>query len=348
MAKDGRTEEATPRRRKEAREKGNVPQSKEMALFFNLIAFTLFVAFFGSWFVKSIMDLQREALDMVQAEMNLFAYAHWLANQTLKVLIPVAGLALAFIFLNYMMQVRFLFATKAVKPDIQKINPKNFFSNLFKRKTIVQILKQLILVTILGYIVYLVFFNRVDEIASSMRKPWIESLTIMWEIFKEVIYKILFAMLIIGLLDHYYQKWEHSEDLKMKKDEVKRDRKDTDGDPEVKFRQNQRRIAILKNQIHKTMKEEVTFIATNPTHYAVGIHFKPGKGNPKVMIKGIDHMALYMKEMAKKYDVPIYEDPPLARELYNRVVENEEIPDDMWAALALVIRKLMKEQQIKF
>ena len=107
----------------------------------------------------------------------------------------------------------------------------------------------------------------------------------------------------------------------MKKEEVTRERKDTDGDPHVKARQNQRRIAILKNDTHRKMKDEITFLATNPTHYAVGVYFKPGKGNPKVVLKGVDHMALYMKEVAKKHDVPIYEDPPLARELYNKAIE---------------------------
>ncbi|PGK51589.1 flagellar biosynthesis protein FlhB [Priestia megaterium] len=347
MAKDGKTEKATPRKKKEAREKGNLPQSKEMALFFNLIGFTFFIAFFGSWFVKKIISMEQVALDVIDGEIDIFRYFELLGKESLGILIPMAGLTIAFVFLNYLVQVRFLFAPKAIKPDVQKISPKQFFSNLFNRKTFVQIIKQVLIVTVLGYIVYAVFFNRATDISLSVQRPWDETLTVMWGIFKEVIYKILIALFVIAILDFFYQRWEYEESLKMKKEEIKRDRKDTEGDPEVKFRQNQRRIAILKNDTNKKMKSEVTFITTNPTHYAVAIYFKPGRGNPKVVLKGVDHMALYIKEIAKKYEVPIYEDPPLTRELYSKVLENEEIPEEMWAAIALVIRKLIERKELK-
>lgn len=346
MAKNGQTEKATPQKRKQAREKGNVPQSKEMAIFFNTVAFTLFLAFFGSWFVNAIINLQAESLNIIYADMNVFEFTKFLVIEGVMILLPMAGLCLVFVAMNYMLQIRFLFAPKAIKPDIQKINPKQFFSNLFKRKTIIQILKQLVLVTVLGYIVYVVFTNRASEIAMTIRQPWEQSLIILWGVFKEVIYKVLIALFIIGVLDYFYQKWEYEDSLKMKKQDVRRDHKDSDGDPQVKMRQNQRRIALLKNDTHKRMKEEVTFLATNPTHYAVAVYFKPGKGNPKVVIKGVDHMALFMKEVAKKHQVPIYEDPPLARELYSKVLENEEIPEEMWAAVAVVIRTLMKRKEI--
>ena len=348
MAKDERTEKATPRKRKETREKGNLPQSKEMALFINLICLTLFLSFFGTWFVKEILTLENASLGMVTANMDIFSYFRFLAQEMVNIIVPMAGLCLVFIFINYIFQVRFLFSLKVIQPNIQRINPKNFFMNLFSRRSLVQILKQIVLVSILGYIVYLVFFNHIQDIVVSVNKPWDESLILMWSIFKEVIYKLLLAMLIIGLIDFFYQRWEYEDSIKMKKEEIKRDRKDTDGDPEVKFRQNQRRIAFFKNNLHKKMKEEVTFMTTNPTHYAVAVYFRPGKGNPKVVIKGMDHYALLMKDVAKKYNVPIYEDPPLARELYNRVIENEEIPSDMWAAIALVIRKLMEQKELKF
>jgi len=348
LAKEGQTEKATPKKIKDAREKGNLPQSKDFALFLNLIGFTVFLSFFGSWFVKEIMVFEQTALGMMTNDMDIFQYFKKMFVQMVLLLLPLSGLSLAFICLNYIFQVRFLFSLKVIKPDPQRINPQKFFSNLFNRKTFIQIIKQILLVAVIGYIVYTVFVSRLSDMTQLINNPWNESVVIMWGIFKEVISKLLMAMIVIAMLDFFYQRWEHSDNLKMKKDEVKREHRENEGSPEVKSRQNQRRIAILKNETNRKMKSEVTFLTTNPTHYAVGIYFKPGHGNPRVVLKGIDNIALYMKETAKKYDVPIYEDPPLTRDLYNKVLEGAEVPEELWAALSIVMRRLIALKEIKF
>ncbi|QST03050.1 EscU/YscU/HrcU family type III secretion system export apparatus switch protein (plasmid) [Pontibacillus sp. ALD_SL1] len=345
MAKDGRTERATPQRRKEAREKGNIAKSKELEMFFSLFSFSLFLLAFGGWFVEEIKQFMEYAFELMILEMDPLGYLKILGIEVLKIIIPICLLGLGFMVVNYVIQVRFLWAWKKVVPDLKNLNPKKYFQNMFSRKSLVNIAKSFLILLVLGYVVYFVFRGEVSSITNSMVIPWEQSIVVLWGVFQSILIKVLCALLVIGIIDYVYQRWEHEEDLKMKLQDVKRDNKEQNGNPQVKQKQRDEMVQVLKTEVVKKIPDS-TFIATNPTHYAVAVRYKPNEGNPRVLVKGIDHLAIFMKEIAKTHEIPVVENPILARELYNRVVEEEEIPEDLWEAIAEIIQSLMISKRI--
>lgn len=346
MAKqDGATEKATPRKREKSREEGNVPQSKDLTLFFSLFVFLLLI-FFGEWFVKELRNILVYGLGLVKDGVSPIDFMFLLGGLVVRLLAPIALISLIGMALNYFLQVRFMFSAKAVTPKFSRMNPMNYFKRLFSRKTVVDVLRSFLVILILGYVVYFVIKGDLNEVTTAMLLPWNQSIVLLWEMFKDVIIKIVLAFFVISVVDFAYQRWEHEESLKMKKEDVKREGKEQNGSPEVKQKQREIMLEVLKNEVIKKMPE-ATFVVTNPTHYAVAVRYKKGEGNPHVLVKGIDHLALFMKELSKQNDVPIVENPGLARELYQRCVENEEVPPELWMVVADILQELLVTKQIK-
>lgn len=344
--KDGRTEKATPKRRKESRKDGNVPKSKEMGTFFSLLSFGITLIFFGEWFVSQIVTFQVEMLNMIELGLEPITYAKKLFLYLGKIFIYLAFLVLVFQFINQMLQVGLLFSPKIIKPDIKKLNPANYFKNLFSAKSLVEILKSIFIITVLIIVVYMVMKNWVVQISGGSLLPWTETLVLFWGIFKEVFIKILVALFFVAVLDFSFQKYDWEKRIRMKKQEIKDEHKENEGNPETKRRQRQAAMQMLSGRI-RTEVPLGTVVITNPTHYSVVIRYKKGDGPPKVILKGIDHMALYIREVAKEHNVQIYEAPPLARELYKRVPEGEQIPQDLYQAMIDILKVLIQAGKIK-
>jgi flagellar biosynthesis protein FlhB len=346
MAKqDGATEKATPKKRQKAREDGNVPQSKELTLFFSLFVF-LILLFFGEWFVKELSLIFVYGLNLIQSEVQPLDYMVMMGGRVLKLLLPIATLTLVAMAVNYFVQVKFLFSLKAVAPKLTRLNPDNYRKKVFSRKTVIDTLRSFLVILVLGYVVYYVFRGDLRTLTGAMLLPWNQSLVLLWGIFKDVIIRIVCAFFVIATIDFVYQKWENEENLKMKKEDVKQENKEQNGSAEVKQKQREVMISVLKNEVMQKMPE-ATFTVTNPTHYAVAVRYKKGEGSPRVLVKGIDHLALFMKDISNEHNVPIVENPQLARELYQRCVENEDVPADMWTVVADVLHELLLTRQIK-
>jgi flagellar biosynthesis protein FlhB len=347
MAKDGRTEKATPRRKQKAREEGNVLKSKETGNFMSVASLAIIMIFFGEWLVMSMKNVLLQAFTMIKLEVHPYEYWMTLVGETVKVLLLVVVIVLIFQFLNYVVTVRYLFSWKAVKPDLKKINPKNYFQNVFSRRSLVEIVKSFVLFSILGYIVYYVFMQNVAEISGALLLQWDQSLLLLWDLFQNILIKVVIAMFLIAVLDYVYQKWEYEEKLKMKKHELRDEQKEQQGSPEVKAKQRQARMALLKNDIiEKT--PEATFIAVNPTHYSVAVRYIKGVDPvPKVLVKGTDYLALFIRQVGKQQNIPIVENPPLARSLYAKVDEGEYIPEDLYLSVVSVLHHLIHTKKIK-
>lgn len=346
MAKqDGATEKATPRKREKAREEGNVAHSKDLNLFFSLFVFLILI-FFGEWFVTSISEIFVYGLKTIATGIQPIDFIFLMGKKIAKFLLPIMLICLIGMVLNYYIQVKFNFSLKVIAPKIERMNPKNYFKKVFSRRTVVDIFRSLMVLLVLGFIVYFQLKGDISTITSAMLLPWTQTLGIFWGIFKGVIIKIVIAYFVIAVADFIYQKWEHEENLKMKKEDVKREGKEQNGSPEVKQKQREAMVDILKKEVVKKIPE-ATFLVTNPTHYAVAVRYKRGEGNPRVLVKGIDHLALFMREISKDKKVPIVENPKLARELYQRCVENEEVPEDLWIVVSEILHKLVLAREVK-
>ena len=347
MAKDGKTEKATPKRIRKARQEGNVARSKELTTFLSLISMAiLMLSPLGTWFVHQVKEVFLLAMDLIIQEASIQTYVYTLGIKSAKILGIIIAVGVVLHAINYHIQVGLLFTTKALKPNLQRINPKNYFQNVFSMKTLFEVTKSIVLFLLLGYVSYYVLRQEITTVLNAMLLPWEQALVQLWDVFAHVLKKILYVIFFIAIIDWIYQKWDYEEKLKMAKHEVKDEHKEANGNPEVKRRQRQAMIAMLRNDIIN-QTPEATFIIVNPTHYSVAIRWDRTKENaPRVVVKGVDQMALLIREIAKEHNIPIVEEPPLARELYRRVEASNMIPEDMYIAVILVIKKLVSKKKI--
>jgi flagellar biosynthetic protein FlhB len=243
-----------------------------------------------------------------------------------------------------------------------KISPKKFTEGLnFKKifnplpglkkllisqQTMVELTKNLLKVIIIGGIIYNVLQNKLERLHDLMMLPFFEIGRFMADVGYEMIYKVGIAYLLIAAADYFYQKYKFAEDMKMTKQEVKDENKQSEGDMQSKARLRSIGRERIKNLLTAKM-QEADVVVTNPTHFAVALSYKPGMSSPCVVAKGIDFMALRIREIATDIDVPIMENRPLARTLYKNVGVDQEIPESLYKAVAEVLAVVYKMKQEK-
>lgn len=235
------------------------------------------------------------------------------------------------------LQTRFLFAPKALKPDLNRINPIEGFKRLFSLRSLVELLKSVLKVAIVGIVVYQVLKNRWDEMILLTEMNVNDAFANFWDIASEITLKSGMVLLALAVFDYFYQRWEFEKSIRMTKQEVKDELKEVEGNPEIKRRQRQMMYDILRRR----MMEEVPkadVVITNPTHFAVALKYDPDTMNaPVVVAKGVDHLALKIIEIAKENDVPVLRNPSLARALYYKTEIGEEIPVEFYRIVAEVL-----------
>ena len=344
FADPSKTEEPTPRRLQQAREEGNVPFSKEL-----LTAFS-FLGVAAVFFVLSkylFADLEAAFMRYLKLDINildenvLMTLILQQRNIFAKTVIFLLSSGIITIVLG-MLQTKFLFSPKAMKFDIGKLNPIKGFQRIFSMRTLFELLKSLIKLFLVGYISYSIVKSKWQGIISLPYSSTTEALSFLYSIIVEIFFKLGILMLLLGLFDFWYQKREYKKNLRMTKQEVKQEMKDIEGDPQIKAA----RMRRLRQIINQNMMKEIpkaTVVVTNPTHYAVAIKYDESETEvPIVVAKGYDKIAFRIKEIARENHVPILRNPPVARQLYERVDINEEIPEDMYEIVAKIIASVLK------
>ncbi|UOY93365.1 flagellar type III secretion system protein FlhB [Ectobacillus sp. JY-23] len=347
MAKDNKTEKATPQKRKKAREEGNIAKSKDISTLFTLLVLAVIIYFFSDAVAMEIGQSVNQLLDSIDANFSAGPFLLLMGSLLLKIMVPVIVLLYGFQFANYVMQVGFLFSTKVIKPKPSRINPKNYFTRLFSRKSLMDTLKSLLYVGLFGYVAYIVLKRNVGDMVGMIGMSWGFSAHHVFDEVKTVFLMLLILTLVLSVTDFIYQRWEHEQDLKMKKEEVKQEHKDAEGSPEVKHRQKSVMYAILQSAATKKM-EDATFVINNPTHISVALRYdKAMDSAPTVVAKGEEELALYIRTLAKEKKLPMVENKPLARSLYFMVEEGEAIPEDLYVAVIEVMRYLIQTKQLE-
>ncbi len=349
FAKDpDKTEKATPRRRQKAREEGQVSYSKDLAMAIVFLGVIVMLRLM----IPMVYKGMEQMLTFFCALPNMGSYREYtalgeyisLTGQDLLwglVIILLSGVAMA-IVTGFAQTKGLLVFKKAFKFDLNKINPIEGFKRLFSLRSVIELLKNLAKLALLGFIGYS-FINGIWSILFLLPDYSIEqSLIFLADSLYQMALRIALALIVLGFVDFFYQRWEFERDIKMSKKEVKDERKDIEGNPEIKRKQRQ----MMSEMSQRRMMEEVpsaTVVVTNPTHLSIAIRFELDKMNaPLVVAKGVDNMAFRIREIAKEYNVPLYEDKLLARELYDRVEIGEEIPNDMYRAVAEVLAFVFK------
>ncbi len=343
-----KTEKATPRRRQKAREEGQVSYSKDLALAVVFLGVIVMLRLMIPMVYKGIeqMLIFFCALPDIGDYQEYSALGHYLSanGQDLMwglVIILLSGVVMA-IATGFAQTKGLVVLKKAFKFDLKKINPIEGFKRLFSLRSVIELLKNLAKLAILGFIGYS-FISGVWSVLFLLPDYSLEqSLIFLADSLYQMSLRIAMALIVLGFVDFFYQRWEFERDIKMSKKEIKDERKDIEGNPEIKRKQRQ----MMAEMSQRRMMEEVpsaTVVVTNPTHLSIAIKFVLEKMNaPVVVAKGADHIAFRIREIAKEYHVPLYEDKKLAWELYERVEIGEEIPNDMYRAIAEVLAFIFK------
>jgi flagellar biosynthetic protein FlhB len=242
------------------------------------------------------------------------------------------------------LQVGALFAPEAIKPKLDKLNPISGFKNMFSKKQFVELLKNLVKISVTGYVVFGVVRDAIGLVISTIDATVPQMMAIMGELITRVSIRVGLLLLVFSIFDVWWQRRSYFKDLMMTKDEVKREYKESEGDPHYKWQRKAMHQEILESAQVQAVKD-ADVVVTNPDHVAVALQYNREKDlAPRVLCRGIDTRAQTIKELAKQYDVPLMRNVPLAHALL-RVDVGEEIPETLYDAVAEVLTFVYGLQQ---
>ncbi len=336
-----KTEAPTPRRRSEAREEGNVARSADLTAAVSLLGAVLLLGVFAQPLFRGFETLVQSQLSanwLVTSDAS-DEIGHTLATTLwigVKVLAPLALALFVITMLANIFQIGFLVTLKPVTPDLSKISPLKGLKNLFSKRSVMRLIMSLAKVSIVATVAAVFIYIEVPKVLSLIRVEALPLLAAASAMVWALALKIAIVLLLLALLDFLYQRWQHEQDMKMSKEEVKEDMKRMEGDPMTK----QRRAKVARQIAMQRMGQVVPgadVVVTNPTHFAVALKYDESTAAPKVVAKGVDFMAARIRQLAVANGVPIVERPPLARSLYQHVDVGQEIPVKYYKAVAEIL-----------
>lgn len=337
-----RTEAATDKRRREAREKGQVAKSMDLITAFVLIAGFASMYFFAGFLMRELEVMMRFTFSEMRHWELSPAFSTGLVRMYTEVFflafVPIGAAVLFAALVGNLTQIGFLVTTETIKPNIEKLNPIEGFKRIFSFRSVVELLKSLAKLAIIGYMPYREIVDRFGDFYNLVPMQ----VFVTWKYLAELIFKISmeigFVLLILGLIDYGYQKWEYEESLKMSKYDIRKERKETEGDPKIKGEIRRRQMEMAFKRMMSAVPEAAVVI-TNPTHYAIALKYDFRNGSteaPEVVAKGRDLIAQRIKEIAGEHNIPIHRDPPLARELFRLCEVGDIIPEELYHSVVEV------------
>ncbi|WP_374580667.1 flagellar biosynthesis protein FlhB [Pseudoduganella sp.] len=344
MAEDSeaeKTEPASQRRLEQAREEGDVPRSREVATFTVLMAAGAGLWITGSSLVRELSRSLTSGLSLTREQVyNPDVLVNRILVDVVHVLLACLPLGVAVMVValaSPLLVGGWLFSSKAFTPNFMKLNPLTGLGNMFSTNSLVELVKAIIKSILVGVVAYVVIARQQQEVIGLMAEPLHMGSVHVLNMLAFSFMVIVGALGFIALIDAPYQMWHYANKLKMTRQEVIQESKESDGNPQIKgkIRQLQREMA------KKRMMQEVPtadVVVTNPTHYAVALKYtEGGQGAPRVVAKGTDEVAAKIRELAKEHRVAILEAPPLARALHKHTEIGDEIPPRLYAAVAEVL-----------
>ncbi len=344
MAEDSdmeKTEEATPQRIQKAREEGQVARSQELTTFTLLLTAATGLIFMGSNLMENLLTIMREGMQMERElafhpdlVINRF---YQLALEGLWSLAPLMVLLITAAFFAPMLLSGWLISSKALIPDFKRLNPISGFGRIFSVHGLTELFKAIAKTVVVGSVATLVIWSNKEAVLALIAVPVDSGITRTGELLVLSFLLITGAMILIVAIDVPFQLWSHAKKLRMTKEEIRRESKESEGDPLVKGRiRSLQREAARRRMMSEVPEADV--IVTNPTHYAVALRYKSQSMRaPKVVAKGVHLLALRIKELGEEHRVPILEAPPLARALYHHADLDAEIPEKLYTAVAEIM-----------
>ncbi len=330
---------ATPKKKQEARKKGQVLKSQELTSAVMLLALVGLLKVWLPHMLNGIAELFSYVTDMSVEWNNLLV---WQVMVTLswKCFLLLGPLflasAVAAIAVNYL-QVGSLFTIETISPKISRLSPIQGLKRMFGLKALVQLIKSLFKVGVIGYLLFDVIRSNINIFPALQGLTVIESVVILGNLLFELAWKTAVAFIIIAILDFIYQWYDYEKNLRMSHQEIKEEFKQTEGDPQLKAQiKKQQRELAMRRMMEDLKGADV--VITNPTHFSVALKYEPQKNSaPYVVAKGQDEVALRIREIARDNNIVIMEDKHLARALYAQVELGQTVPADLYKAVAEVL-----------
>jgi flagellar biosynthetic protein FlhB len=339
MADPSKTEQATPKKKQEAREKGQIAKSVELNSAVILLTALITFRYVGPYLINSIGKLTIYTYENMSASFgvdNVYSFTVFYMMEIFKMVAPILLVMLAVgLIVNYA-QVGVLFTLQPLTPKLSKINPISGFQRLFSRRSLIEFFKSVLKLTLIAWIGYAGVKAALPQLIPAMDMQGTEAIKFVGQLTLNVLNRIILALIVIAALDFLYQRWEHNESLKMSKQEIKDEFRQAEGDPMIKARIRQIQREMARRRMFEAVPK-ATVVITNPTHVAVALEYKDGMQSPMVLAKGERVIAEKIKEMARKHNVPIVENPPLARALLKQCPIGAPISPDLFEAVAEVL-----------
>ncbi len=334
-----KTEDPTAKRMSDARQKGNIPKSQEINTVFVLLAGFWTLNILGASIYKEICAFMTHILsqpvDTVNTETVMRIFISMVVV-LVKTAFPIMGVIMLMGLIINFLQVGINFTTEPLGFKLENLNPINGFGRIFSKRSLVELVKSLFKILIIGSFIYTYLKDEIAQMPYMLYIDLTASLPRIASIVFNLAFKVCGVIFVMAVLDFAYQKWEHYTNLKMSKDEVKEEFKQMEGDPQIKskIKQKQRQMA-MQRMMREVPKADV--IITNPTHFAVALRYAKGMKAPEVVAKGQDFVALKIKRVAREAGVTIVENRPLARALYAAAEIGETVPPELYKAVAEVL-----------
>ena len=335
-----KTEEATPKRKEEAKKKGQVAKSSEISSAFVILAAFYTLKLVGAGVYNELASYMTAILSsLTTTDLTINAVQLLFLNVGLvmaKTVLPILLVIMVISVVINFMQVGVIFSTEVLMPDFSKLDPLSGLQRLFSKRSLVELAKALFKVGIIGYFIYRFAIVQISDISKLISMELIDSLRLTGSLIIDLAFQIITVMMILAIFDYIYQWWEHNEGLKMSKEEVKQEMKQTDGDPLIKskIRERQRAMA-MRRMMQEIPKADV--VVTNPTHLAIALKYEKSMAAPVVLAKGQDFLAERIKQVARENKVAVVENKSLARALYPIVQIGDVIPAELYQAVAEVL-----------
>ncbi|HLQ73857.1 MAG TPA: flagellar biosynthesis protein FlhB [Bacillota bacterium] len=336
-----KTEKATPKKREESRQKGQVAKSQDVNTAILLLFSFIVLAAFGSYMGQHMRHLYESSFN---------EYIHWsVTPETVMtvfkesvilmglIVAPIMIIAIIAGFASNLMQVGFLFTTEPLKFDLKKIDPIKGAKRIFSIRALVELVKSMLKILFIGSITFFVIWINKDEMMMLALKSIDSAIAFFGRVTIIMGVSATLALVVLAIIDYLYQRYDHEKNIRMSKQDIKDEHKNIEGDPLIKskLKEKQRQIAM-----QRMMSEvpEADVVITNPTHFAVAIKYDEEKATaPYVIAKGTDLVALKIKEIAKAHNVMTVENKQLARSLHATLEINDVIPEQFYQAVAEIL-----------
>ena len=345
-----KTEEATPRKLREARKKGQVPKSRDINSILLLIITFGMLAFFKSSINEKLQAFMKVCFEQIAAagqNQGGATLLKGLLSQGLEVstaiLTPLLAVVFTVAILVSYLQVGGIFSIEPIKPSFKKINPVEGFKRIFKLRSFVELIKSAVKISLVFLIAVLVIKKYLPDLIIAVTASLPQTLVLTGKVLVSFIIKVAIFFLIIATFDLSYQRWQHFKDMRMTKYEVSQEFKRDEGDPLIKQHRRQMHQELANTDISRIAKSDV--VVVNPIHLAIAIKYdRTYMEAPQIMVKGQRLVAEQIKQVAKDQGIPIIENVPLAHALFE-FEPGDEIPEDLYEAMAEVLSFVYRLRQ---